>query len=151
IEGPQPQPDGSFPEDTASNGTIAVFQNVWTTQPSDAARLQVLPELKAEATRLSQKAEYPYGGMTFILLELARIGNDEAKQQANEIYKEAVASYQRGPHKFLNRNKVFRKFLEETKTAIPDTNLVPHAVQIFVDKVLQTPKDTEIDYEADIR
>lgn len=148
IEDPQPDWDGTYPEDVRSNGARAVFQNYWLFQPDPSAKLKTLPALETEARRLAQTGEYPYVAMGFIIEQLDHMQSDEAKKNIDNIFAEAVRFYDAGSHKFLNRDRLFQTFLLATKNFVLDRNLVQQAAEVFAKKVQQSPLD--MDFEAEI-
>jgi hypothetical protein len=155
IEDPQPQVDGTYPEDVRANGATIIFPNAWKSQATIEEKFAVLRDIEAEASRIGRTGEYPYEAMGKILVAVVDTGTDEADGEAEKIFREALHFYREEPHKFITRDREFRKFLEATK----DTNkkigkksndaLLADAVQVFVDKVLHSPKD--MDYVSEIR
>lgn len=145
VEDPQPDTDGTFPEDVRSYGAATIFRNYWNSGKDIPTKLILLGDIRREAQRLGVTGEYPYAAMADMVVELGKVRSDEATKQANEIFAEALGFFRRGSAKFLNRNRVFLAFLQKIKKAqaIPDTSLFGQALQIFTRKLMQTPKDMD--------
>lgn len=149
IEDPQPQVDGTFPEDVRADGAITIFAGAWDSQPTISTRLLILNDIEAEALRIGRTGEYPYEAMGNIIVSVHKTGSNQAKEKTQKIFRDAIHFYREEPHKFINRDEEFRRFLEATKTIIDDHDLLAEAVQVFVYKVLHSPKD--MDYVSEIR
>lgn len=148
IEDPQPQVDGTFPEDVRADGAITVFPRAWNSQETIPAKFAVLRDIEAEALRIGRTGEYPYEAMAGIIDAILATQADEGTDKAEKIFRDALHSYREEPHKFINRDEEFKRFLEATKDKIADRALLAEAAQIFVDKVLHSPKD--MDYVSEI-
>jgi hypothetical protein len=148
IEDPQPQVDGTFPEDVRADGALTVFSRAWNSQATIPAKFAVLRDIEAEASRIGRTGEYPYEGMARMIEAILATQADEATDRAEKIFRDALHSYRQEPHKFINRDEEFKRFLEATKDKIVDRALLAEATQVFVDKVLHSPKD--MDYVSEI-
>ena len=136
IEDPQSQVDGTFPEDVRADGAMTVFPRAWNSQATIPAKFAVLRDIEAEALRIGRTGEYPYEAMAGIIEAILATQADEATDKAEKIFRDALHSYREEPHKFINRDEEFKRFLEATKDKITDRALLAEAAQVFVDKVL---------------
>jgi hypothetical protein len=151
VEDPQPDSDGTFPEDVRADSALPVFGNYWKDAKDTPEKLSRLSEIKAQAKRLGETGEYPYVAMSFMIGELDKLSTEESKKESHEIFVEALGFYQNGSTKFLNRNRQFLKFLQDlrTKKAIPDVDLFTQALHVFSVKLMQSPKD--MDFAGEFR
>ena len=149
IEDPQPDLDGTYPEDVRSNGASIVFKNYWNSANDPSLRLKFLPAIEAEARRLGRTGEYAYLGMSFVVGQLAKSLTPGTQKDIDDIFNEALQFYKDEPYKFANRDRLFERFLEETKDKVSDRNLIEQAVRIFAEKALQSPKD--MDFQAEVQ
>jgi hypothetical protein len=146
IEDPQPQHDGTFPEDVRADAAFVIFANVWDSASSSHPEL--LHDIEAQATRLGKTGEYPFVAMDYIITKLGRLGTEEARHQANAIFSEAIDFYKDEPDKFQVRDEQFYQFLQETKDVIVDPQLRSQAARTFAEKVQHARK--VMDYESDV-
>jgi hypothetical protein len=151
IENPQPDSDGTFPEDVRADSALPIFSNYWKDAKDTPEKLGRLPEIKAQAKRLGETGEYPYAAMSFIIGELDKLSTEESKKESTEIFVEALDFYQNGSAKYVNRNRQFLVFLLDIrkKKAIPDLDLFTQALHVFSVKLMQSPKD--MDFAGEFR
>jgi hypothetical protein len=153
IEDPQPQADGTFPEDVRADGARELFAQAWKFQTTMPAKFEVLRDIETEALRIGRTGEYPYQAMGDMIVTLADIHTPEATTESEKIIRDAVHFYRDEPNKFLNRDQQFAAFLDATsKAKFPDnketSDLLAEAVGVFVNKVQHSPKD--MDYISEI-
>jgi hypothetical protein len=148
IEDPQPQADGTFPEDVRADGATVVFPAAWKSQATIPAKFVVLRDIEAEALRIGRTGEYPYKAIADIIKAVLATQTDDATVRAEKLFRDALHFYREEPPKFINRDEEFKKFLEITKNIFPDRALLAEAAQVFVDKLLHAPK--VMDYASEI-
>lgn len=149
IENPQPQRDGTYPEDVRSDSAPTIFTNYLNFGKEPQSPIARLSVIEVEAKRLGETGEYPYVAMAQIIKEyLAKTPGPESTSAINRIVQQAVSFYSQRPDKFINRNTQFMEFLKITAKAAPNLDLLPKAANVFVERLLNSPKD--MDYQSEV-
>jgi hypothetical protein len=125
VEKPQPNDEGTFPEDVRADAAQYIFLNHWR-----RFKLAGLSRIENVARHIGDTGEYPYSAMGLILGELSRCKSDNGEGIAHAIFKEALQYYQRPSH-FLNKNEEFLKLLRNARFIV-DQNLFRLALRTFV-------------------
>lgn len=148
VENPQPQVDGSFPEDVRADAAYEIFRNSWADQKQSSDKLALLPRIVETARWIKDsQGEYPYAAMGEIAKQLFTLKTAEKDIEA--IVREALDAYEKSEYKFTNRNREFASFLKNVKDVVPDPDIRSEAAKAFVNRLLQSPKD--MDYQVEFQ
>jgi hypothetical protein len=128
VERPQPDPDGRFPEDVRADAAAHIFPWFWRKYG-----MKRLAQIQFQAKDIGDTGQYPYRAMAELIDHLLDLNTQDAKAQAESIFRGAVGYYKK-PSKFLNEGDEFLDLLVVARR-LGAADAYREAMELFITRV----------------